>query len=496
MLRHLIARHSLGSHVRLCASQAGVDRKAVVLSSLKTIIDPDFRKDIVSLGFIKQLEVTELPHGKCHVGFQVELTTPACPLKAEFKRQCEEAVRALPWVQTVDVAMTAQQRKLHASATGTTAQQLKGLESVANIIAVSSCKGGVGKSTIAVNLAFALAAAGGKVGICDIDIYGPSLPTLVKPDTPVSGDGASRLLLPAARDGVQLMSYGYLPQKTKHGAAMIRGPIASTVVQQLLLGTKWGNLDYLILDMPPGTGDIHLTVGQSVPITAAVIVTTPQRLSFIDVVKGIELFDRIKVPPIAVVENMSYFQPHPDGERYHLFGRGARRRLVEEYGFRLAFQMPIQQELAEASDSGTPLVLTDPNGAVATTMRDIAAAVVREVSVLRHAAVSKPSVRFDGKAFVVSFRDAKDQGLQQDEYRFDPVTVRMECRGAHTVDEWTGKLLIRREDLPADLSAESVTAVGNYAVQVVWNHAVGGHPVSIFPDDLWYRLARKADHST
>ena len=273
-----------------------MDRKAQVLDKLKGVIDPDLGKDIVTLGFVKDLNIDDTGN----VSFNLELTTPACPVKDQFRASCEELLGELDWVGDVAVTMTAQQRKKPA-------QSGNGLSQVRHIIAVASCKGGVGKSTVAVNLAFTLSRMGAAVGIFDADVYGPSLPTLV--NAPFHGlfqDGDS--IIPVEHDGVKLMSFAYAAAPQGEGRpAIMRGPMVSQVINQLLTGTGWGELDYLILDMPPGTGDIQLTVAQLVPMSAAVIVTTPQQISFVDVVKGVEMFDQLKIPTIAVVENMSYF---------------------------------------------------------------------------------------------------------------------------------------------------------------------------------------------
>ena len=436
-------------------------REEQVRKALSVIIDPDLGKDIVTLGFIKDLAIGE----DGTVAFQVELTTPACPVKDQFKAQCEQVVGALPWVTRTLVTMTAQQRQ------NPLAARAAGMEGVQTIIGVSSCKGGVGKSTVAVNLAYALADLGAAVGIFDADIYGPSLPTLVD-----AGDRMlyqqEDLIIPHDVGGVKLMSFGYVPKQPGQEAAILRGPMVTQIVNQLLTGTDWGALDYLVIDMPPGTGDVQLTLAQIIPMTAALIVTTPQQLSFIDVVKGIQMFDKLEVPTIGVIENMSWFQPEPEGPRYHPFGQGARRRLIEQFGFENSYELPIVPELAAHSDAGTPMVRAEPDSPAARTFQEIAGGLARAVSTLHHAGQVKPKVGYSpSRGVIITLADGTEHAV-------DPVDLRLNCRGAHSVDEMTGKRLIKREDIPPDIHPMKISTMGNYAVSIAWSHE---HPASIYP---------------
>ncbi|MBW2276630.1 MAG: P-loop NTPase, partial [Deltaproteobacteria bacterium] len=419
---------------------------------------------VVSAGFIKKLEIDE----RHFVSFDVELTTPACPLKASFKQQCEEAVSALPWVEGVNVSMSSR-----AQSRSPLAEAAPGLADVAHVVAISSCKGGVGKSTLAVNLAYALSKAGAAVGLFDADVYGPSLPTLVdaKEHELRTAEG---LIQPIEHEGVKLMSFGYATERNDQ-AAIMRGPMVSNVIRQLLTGTNWGRLDYLVIDMPPGTGDIQLTLTQIVPIDGAVIVTTPQRLSFVDVIKGIQMFQTVKVPTLAVVENMSYFECGKCGERHQLFGTGARERIVRMFGIDNAFEVPIDPEISRLGDAGRPVMLEQPESSSGEIYASIAGAVTREVSRLAHGEQSTAVLRFDEQERVlVLLRPDHDAA------RIDPAELRRRCQCAGCQDEMTGERILKDEDVPDDVVPVSIEPMGNYAAAIVWSD---GHSSSIYPYD-------------
>jgi Mrp family chromosome partitioning ATPase/DUF971 family protein len=439
------------------------DRTAEVLDRLRAIVDPDLGRDIVSLGFVKDLRVEAGA-----VSFTVELTTPACPVRAQFQQACEEAVSRLPWVRRVDVRMSARPHEPRE------AMSLPGLAGVEHIVAVSSCKGGVGKSTVAVNLAYSLAQAGARVGLFDADVYGPSLPTLVSiPDPQIYGK--DEMLLPLERDGVRLMSFGHVSAATGGGAAIMRGPMVSQVVNQLLTGTDWGALHYLVVDLPPGTGDIQLTLTQIVPLTAAVIVTTPQDLSFVDVVKGIQMFDKVKVPAIAVVENMSHFTCDQCGKKHHVFGHGARRKIVEEFGIPHAFEIPLHPDVSRLGDAGRPLVLEQPDGEVAKIYRALTDAVVREISRLQFGGRRKPAVAYEpDRGILVTLPSGATHAIE-------PAALRRRCRCAACVDEMTGEALLKPEQVAPGIYPTGIQPMGNYAVAVTWSD---GHASSIYPHEM------------
>ena len=424
--------------------------EAQVLQALEVVIDPDLGASVVECGFVKDLKVDP---EKGSVSFALELTTPACPVKEQFETEAKDAVMRLPWAKSVEVTMTAQP-----SSPGLAAGTPASLSKVSNIIAVSSCKGGVGKSTVAVNLAYSLQMMGAKVGILDADVYGPSLPTMVSPEQDLlEMEPETNLIKPVEYMGVKHCSFGF----TGQGAAVMRGPMVSGLISQLLLSTDWGELDYLLIDFPPGTGDIQLTLCQSAPITGAVIVTTPQKLAFIDVAKGIKMFAKLAVPCMAVVENMSWFEG--DGKRYYPFGTGSGDRIVKDFSIPYIFRMPIVPDLSLSSDSGLPLVLSKPSGDVARAFGEVGAAVVRESAKLKRAV--KNAVRYDSEMNVLV---VKIPG-KSEEFLLHPPDVRRNDRSASSVDEWTGKQLVKPSDIPETIRPESVQPLGNYAVQITWD---------------------------
>ncbi|CAK0786755.1 hypothetical protein CVIRNUC_009969 [Coccomyxa viridis] len=441
------------SEPSISATQISPDAgKEQVLRQLARIIDPDFGQDIVSCGFVKGLMV-DPQSGQ--VTFALELTTPACPIKDEFERKARDYVAELHWVQQVDVTMTAQPQRPMTPDEGRSG----GLKSVTHVIAVSSCKGGVGKSTVAVNLAYTLAQMGARVGIFDADVYGPSLPTMVSPEVRVlQMNPDTRQIMPTEFEGVKLVSFGFAGQ----GSAIMRGPMVSGVIQQLLTTTDWGALDYLVVDFPPGTGDIQLTLCQSVQFSAAVIVTTPQKLAFVDVAKGIRMFARMAVPCVAVAENMSFFDGE-DGKRYYPFGQGSGERVKQDFGLPHLIRFPILPELSEAGDGGRPLVVAHPSSPTAESFMELGAGLVREVAKMQR--LERNAVRYDAadKVFVCRLPDSS-----RPEFYLHPAVVRRNDTSAKSINEWTGEKTLRDADVPEDVEPESVQPLGNYAVQITW----------------------------
>lgn len=348
-----------------------------VLEALGQIVDPDFGKDIVTLGFVKDVAIES---GK--VAFTIELTTPACPVKEEFHRQATELVGTIDGVTDVQVNITSNvQAQAHPGK-----QAIPGIR---NIIAVASGKGGVGKSTTAVNLAVALAQTGARTGLLDADIYGPSIPRMMGLDgrKPRVKD---KTLLPLGNYGVTTMSIGFLVPEEQ--AVIWRGPMVSGALTQLLNDVAWGELDYLVIDLPPGTGDTQLTLTQNVPVTASVIVTTPQDIALSDARKGIAMFRKVNVPVLGIVENMSVFICPHCGEESHIFSQGGAERLAEENDTRVLAHIPLDMQIREDSDGGTPIVAAHSDSEQAAAYRTLAGEVARHISVLNSRKVDIPIV--------------------------------------------------------------------------------------------------------
>lgn len=343
-----------------------------VLEALKEIRDPDLQKDIVSLGFVQDVEIKE-----GSVSLSIQLTTPACPVKDQMKAQAEHILRDLGATST-DVRMTAHV----VGAQGDRRSSI--MPGVRNTVAVASGKGGVGKSTVAVNLAVALAMDGSKVGLVDADIYGPSAPLMFglageRPLVYVDEHGERRLE-PLMAYNVKIMSIGFLIDPDQ--PVIWRGPMAAGALKQFLSDVDWGELDYLIFDMPPGTGDIQLTLTQTLPLTGAVIVTTPQDIALEDARKGLRMFERVQVPVLGIIENMSYFVAPDTGARYDIFATGGGQRAAGEMNVPFLGEIPLTIPTRVGGDEGKPVVAGAPESDQARTIRDIARQMAAQVSIV------------------------------------------------------------------------------------------------------------------
>ncbi len=324
-----------------------------VLNKLSTVIDPDLKKDIVSMGMIKDLE---LDSG--NLKFTLELTTPACPFNDDIERDVRAAIDSLVGIDNFDMKVTAKVME------GRDLAADEAMSTVKNIIAVASGKGGVGKSTVALNLALALSQTGAKVGLLDADIYGPSIPLMLGMKE-ASMQVEDNKLQPAESNGIKVVSFGFFAEQ-EHQAAIYRGPIISGIVKQFLVDTNWSNLDYLIVDLPPGTGDIPLTLAQTIPITGILVITTPQEVASNVAVKAIGMFDKLNVPLLGVVENMSHFECSKCNEKHYIFGNGGAQKISEKHNIPFLGEIPLNSGIMQGSDSGKPVMITQPDSPSAT----------------------------------------------------------------------------------------------------------------------------------
>ncbi len=340
-----------------------------ILSALSHVMDPELGRDLVSLSMIRNVTVSG-----GDVSLDLVLTTPACPGKSEMQEAVEKAVMTVPGVSSVDV---------RAGADGQAAKNpMEGrrpVEGVKNILAVASGKGGVGKSTVSANVAVALGKAGARVGILDADIYGPSIPTLLNlKNHQLMGENG--MILPATADGIKVLSIGFMLEEDS--PVIWRGPMLMQALSQFLHGTKWGELDYLVIDLPPGTGDVPLSLVQMTPVAGAIVVTTPQDLALIDVKKAVRMFEKVGIPILGVIENMSYFLcPHCDG-RSEIFGHGGAVETCRQMGLRFLGEVPLQATLREASDAGVPIVTKAPDSPAAVALTKAASEAAAALAVL------------------------------------------------------------------------------------------------------------------
>jgi ATP-binding protein involved in chromosome partitioning len=349
---------------------------AAVLEALKVVKDPDLHQDIVALGFIKNLRIEG---GR--VSFTIDLTTPACPVKEQMREQATAAVKALYGVHTVDVEMSASVRAVAGPEAGRAP-----VDGVKNIIAVGAGKGGVGKTTVAVNLAIALAKCGGRVGMIDGDIYGPNVPIMLGIKTQLTTDG--KKIIPAEQYGIQVISMGFM---TSDDSPVIwRGPMLHGAIQQFFREVRWNDLDYLIVDMPPGTGDVALSLSQTVPVAGSIVVTTPQQVALADSRRAVRMYQKLNIPTLGIIENMSHFVCPNCSHEADIFGHGGGQQLAEQLGVVFIGRIPIYQPIREGSDSGVPLVMSEPNSVAAKAFMSAAERVAAEISIASYKRAAVP----------------------------------------------------------------------------------------------------------
>lgn len=343
----------------------GVDQ---VLEKLSTVIDPDLNKDIVSMGMIKDLELKD-----GNLKFTLELTTPACPFNAEIEEDVRKAIDELG-IKNPTINVTAKVME------GRSLDADTALATVKNIIGVASGKGGVGKSTVALNLALALSQTGAKVGLLDADIYGPSIPLMLGMEKAALQVDDNKLQ-PAESHGLKVVSFGFFAEQ-EHQAAIYRGPIISGILKQFLVDTNWADLDYLIVDLPPGTGDIPLTLAQTIPITGILVVTTPQDVASNVAVKAIGMFNKLNIPLIGVVENMSHFICPKCNDKHYIFGQGGAQKISEKYNIPFVGEIPLNAAIMEGSDKGKPIMLTESSTSSAEAFRKSAKNIAAQCSIV------------------------------------------------------------------------------------------------------------------
>lgn len=446
----------------------GLTREQVI-DALRPVQDPEIGRSLVDLGMIKDVAIEG---GRVHV--HVELTTPACPLRGRIETDVRQALTALPGVSEVAVQFSSRVR-----AAGSGMPDRQPLPGVKNTIAVASGKGGVGKSTVAVNLAIALAQDGASVGLLDADVYGPSIPIMMGVShRPTMQDGK---IVPLEAFGVKVMSVGFILDPEK--ALIWRGPLVSQLISQFLSDVDWGELDYLVIDLPPGTGDAQLTLVQRIPLSGAVIVTTPQDVALADAVKGLAMFREVKTTILGIIENMSYFICPKCGERSDIFGHGGAEVEAQKLGIPFLGAVPLHMEIRSRSDSGQPVVATNPDSPHAQIYRDIAAKAWTELESARGARINPPKLELapNRDALKVTFEDGESHELTAEMLRV--MSPSAEVQG-HSPDQ---RVTVARK---RHVKISDLQPVGNYAVRIVFDD---GHDTGLYTWGYLRTLGREKE---
>ena len=441
----------------------------LILKALKNVKDPDLGRDIVELGFVKDLKVCD-----GIASFSIELTTPACPVKEHLKSQAYQHVMAIPGMKQVDIKMTAQVRATKSE------QKDKLIPQVANIIPIASGKGGVGKSTVSANIAVALAKMGASVGLMDADIYGPSIPTLTGA-VPQPGGNPNRFVPPIAH-GVKVVSMGFFAPRDK--AVIWRGPMLHKAMEQFLGHVEWGQLDYLIIDLPPGTGDIQLSLCQMIPLTGAAVVSTPQDVALNIAEKAILMFKELKTPVLGLIENMSGHVCSSCGHKDDIFGIGGVRRYSEAKGIPFLGDIPLSVDIRQDSDAGTPIVLAHPEHPAAKAFMRVAENLAAQVSIRASGIQNESPIPLKvelrtRQQLVVAWSDGKETPLSCRE-------MRINCPCAQCVDEVTGIRRLNPDSVAPDVWPQEINPVGRYALNFRWSD---GHSSGIYTFDSLRKMA-------
>ncbi|MCH7759926.1 P-loop NTPase [candidate division TA06 bacterium] len=448
-----------------------------ILNALKQVKDPDLGRDIVSLGFVKEVKAS----GE-NISLTIELTTPACPVREQMKEEARRAVLSLPGIQNVEIQMTSRVRATQSESASLAEGQagktgsaggVNLVPQVKNIIPIASGKGGVGKSTVSANLAVALSQLGARVGLADMDVYGPSIPTLMGAlDAPAQEDGK---IIPIVAYGVKIISMGFFVPKDT--AVIWRGPMLSKTVEQFLGAVQWGELDYLVVDLPPGTGDVQLSLCQKVPLTGAAIVSTPQDVALNVAEKAMIMFDKLRTPVLGIIENMSGFVCTHCGQREEIFGSGGVRRYCLDHDLPFLGEIPLSTDIRTSSDSGLPIVDSAPDSASAKAFLMVAKNLAAQVSI-KTSGAEEQTDRPEPKEFTQPSKEVI-RILWKDghESLYPARHLRLNCSCAGCIDEMSGKKRLRDEAVPKDVYPLSTNPVGRYAYQIHWSD---GHRTGIY----------------
>jgi ATP-binding protein involved in chromosome partitioning len=444
-----------------------------ITDALATVTDSYFNKDIITLGYVKGMTI-----GTDTLRFSLRLPAPLMPNHDELAQKCQDALKNVADIGKIEIKKDWEVQRLPALNAPNTPNSLK---NVKNIIAIASGKGGVGKSTVTVCIAEAFAKAGAKVGILDIDVYGPSIPNMVGLGDHRLGGSQQGVLEPVEAHGMKIMSMGFLTNKDT--PVVWRGPIASQLVQQFLGAVDWGDLDYLFVDMPPGTGDIQLTLSQSVPLTGAVIVTTPQEIAHTIAEKGLRMFQQVKIPILGIIENMAGFTPPGSDEVYHIFGEGGGTSAAEEFDLPLLGQISLRQELREAMDTGK--FVEDENIKSIASLIAVEAMMIVTNEELSPFSPQEMNLANDGKTLVIKWQDNV-------EHIISAFNVRFRCPCAHCVDEITGVQLIKEEEIPPNVKILESVPVGRYGVKFAFDDPSPGANTGIYTFTFLRQLGEEA----